>query len=235
MSRDHKIMGTMTVADCLRRMARRSEDGALLGSENALIAAIGTSRATLRQAARLVEREGLLKVRRGVHGGYFATRTGISAIEYAVGVCLEMLDVDPRDLTALASNLWVQALRSAAGVQANAAQAVVSHFRRKLDELRPKPSYEEVVGFERQFRKAIFELINTPYIELVFNINAAYAYKAFRVGHGGDDDIDSHQEFVKAWRQEKYAELEALALGDRALAMMAARATRNTWRQQVWK
>ena len=235
MSRGSRIKGTDAVVDCLRRLAQHSTDGALLGSEKALMSEIGTSRTTLRQAARLVEREGLLKVRRGIHGGYFATRTGVPAIEYAVGACLETLEINPQDLGAIASSLWVEVLRKAAGVQTEDAQAFSAYFRRKLNELRPNISLQEIVDFEQDFRKAIFGLINAPYIEFIFNINAAYAYKAFHFPPRGREDTDRHHEFVRAWRRAKQVEQEAIAAGDQSLAMMAARASRLAWRKRIWE
>lgn len=58
----------------LREDAERLEDGALIGSENELLARYGVSRPTLRQAAALVAQEQLVRIRRGVSGGYFAVR-----------------------------------------------------------------------------------------------------------------------------------------------------------------
>lgn len=58
----------------LREDAERLEDGTLIGSENELLARYGVSRPTLRQAAALVAQEQLVRVRRGVSGGYFAAR-----------------------------------------------------------------------------------------------------------------------------------------------------------------
>jgi len=52
-----------------------AKEGALIGSEESLIADLGVSRSTLRQAARLLEREGLLRVKRGINGGYYGQPT----------------------------------------------------------------------------------------------------------------------------------------------------------------
>ena len=69
-------------ASRLRALARAANADALLGSEEALVAQLGVSRATLRQVARLLEREGLLKVRRGINGGYFAARPDLRTVEH---------------------------------------------------------------------------------------------------------------------------------------------------------
>ncbi|MGJ3627919.1 GntR family transcriptional regulator [Sphingomonas sp. MMS24-JH45] len=58
------------VADELRRLALTSEEGTLLGSEEALMTRLGVSRPTLRQAAGLVAQDQLITIKRGVNGGY---------------------------------------------------------------------------------------------------------------------------------------------------------------------
>jgi DNA-binding FadR family transcriptional regulator len=59
------------VAQQLRRQIIRGEllEGATLPSEAALMTRFGVSRPTLREAFRVLESEGLIKVRRGAHGG----------------------------------------------------------------------------------------------------------------------------------------------------------------------
>ena len=74
-----------------------------MGSEETLIAKLGVSRATVRQAARLLEREGFPRVRRGINGGYFAARPDVRTIEKAVSSYLEMVHTKPEDITVIAS------------------------------------------------------------------------------------------------------------------------------------
>lgn len=78
-------------ASRLRSIALTAKEGGLVGSEETLIAKLGVSRATVRQAARLLEREGFLRVRRGINGGYFAARPDVRTIEKAVSSYLEMV------------------------------------------------------------------------------------------------------------------------------------------------
>jgi DNA-binding FadR family transcriptional regulator len=61
-------------ANVLREEILTRPDGARLGSEDDLLAQLDVSRPTLRQAARLLEAEELLVVRRGLNGGLFARR-----------------------------------------------------------------------------------------------------------------------------------------------------------------
>ncbi len=45
-----------------------------LGAEDELLAKLSVSRPTLRQAAKIVESDRLISVRRGIKGGFYATR-----------------------------------------------------------------------------------------------------------------------------------------------------------------
>ncbi len=60
----------------LSRMSQSAQDGEHLGSEAELLERLGVSRPTLRQAAKIVESDNLITVRRGPHGGFFAARPG---------------------------------------------------------------------------------------------------------------------------------------------------------------
>ncbi len=234
MSRSQAAPIIDSILDCLRKMALEADNGTLLGGEGALVARLGTSRATLRQAARLLEREGLLRVRRGIRGGYFAARPGFNAVEYAVAVYLESLDVDPEETVIVASVLWVEVMRKAAGVRTEDAKGLVEHFRRRLFALRLDASWDDAHEIERDYRKAIFDLVKTPYIELIFNINFAFAHKIGFPDPADRDGTTEHREFLRGWRQAKLMEIEAIAEGDLELAVMAARHNRSLWSRRVW-
>ena len=93
------------LAAVLRGIVLDAAPGTLLGSEDALVARLSVSRSTVRQIARLLEREGLLLVRRGINGGYYGARPTIGTIETTVSAYLETLDMDSQDLTTVASVL----------------------------------------------------------------------------------------------------------------------------------
>ena len=65
------------VAKTARRLAElslASDAGAYLGAEADLLQQLEISRPTLRQAAKIVESDRLISVRRGVKGGFYAER-----------------------------------------------------------------------------------------------------------------------------------------------------------------
>jgi GntR family transcriptional regulator, transcriptional repressor for pyruvate dehydrogenase complex len=72
----------------LRRTVFGRADGEFLGSEPDLVARLGISRPTFRQAAKLVEQEQLLTIKRGVGGGFFARRPSTTAVAHVAAVYL---------------------------------------------------------------------------------------------------------------------------------------------------
>lgn len=61
-------------ARALSEISLKSEDGAFLGAEDDLLSRLGVSRPTLRQAAKIAENDCLISVRRGIRGGFYASR-----------------------------------------------------------------------------------------------------------------------------------------------------------------
>jgi len=84
-------------------MALESDADVMLGSEDMLRQVLQVSRSTLRQVARLLEREGLLRVRRGIGGGYYSARPDLAGIKATISAHLQTLHVEPGDLTAVAA------------------------------------------------------------------------------------------------------------------------------------
>jgi DNA-binding FadR family transcriptional regulator len=233
MSKGSSVSTLDTVRLKLRELVLAAKDGALLGSEDEMIAKLEASRTTLRQVARLMEREGLLRVRRGINGGYYGARPDETIIKQAVGAYLETLDMKYEDVTAVASVLWVEVLRRAASVNSEAARKLAEHFRGEVLEVDSDATFHEVVQVEAAIREAIFDLLKSRYIQLIFHINEAFAPGRFPIA-AAKDGTPKHREFVHAWREAKLIELSAIADGDVELAALAARHTRNIWHRRFW-
>lgn len=220
-------------ASRLRALARAAKADALLGSEEALVAQLGVSRATLRQVARLLEREGLLKVRRGINGGYFAARPDLRTVENAVSTYLDMVDTDVMDTTAVGFVLWVEVINTAAAIRSEKSRTLAQGLRERVNAVRPDASSNDVLRIEQEIRTAIFGLIRSRYIELIFQINIAFAARRFPHDPSDRDDTAAHRAFVRAWRNTTLLELDAIADGDQALGEMAARHLRNLWDRRL--
>jgi DNA-binding FadR family transcriptional regulator len=58
----------------LSKLSLEHDDGAFIGAEGDLLARLSVSRPTLRQAAKIAENDRLISVRRGIKGGFYASR-----------------------------------------------------------------------------------------------------------------------------------------------------------------
>lgn len=225
---------THVAAASLRALSQSADEGELLGSESAIVSLLGVSRSTVRQVARLVEREGWLRVRRGVNGGYFAARPTLEAVEAAMGAYLTAISVPLQDITSMASALWAEVMRKAARQDREKVRPFVDHFTAAVSALAPDASFDEVLAVERQSQQAIFELTGSSYIQLIFHINTLFALKNFTTDIV-DEEAKSHRRFVQAWRSAKQLELASIMDGDEQLTTMAARHLRNVWDSRVWR
>jgi DNA-binding GntR family transcriptional regulator len=218
----------------LRTIVLDAADGDFLGSEDHLQGTLGVSRATVRQAARLLEREGLLRVRRGINGGYFGTRPTAETIEEGVSTYLELLNVDPDDLSRVASALWVEVIVKAAGMSNPEIRTLAQQYSDVVGDLSPTASFSDIVAIEAGFRSALFGLIGSRYIEFIFQINMTFAQRRFPASPSRRDGTAEHSQFLHDWRNAKLMELGAIIDGDRALGGMTARHARNIWDRRVW-
>jgi GntR family transcriptional repressor for pyruvate dehydrogenase complex len=119
------------VADELRRRILRGElaDGSILPKEDELLLQFPVSKPSLREAMRILEAEGLLRVRRGKLGGAVVRRPNAANVAYTVGLVLGSQEVGLSDV----GNALLQVEPACAGLCAQRADrgtAVVPQLRR---------------------------------------------------------------------------------------------------------
>ena len=209
---DHKQNSTTEVAASrLRALIASREEGDFLGDEGDVQKLLSVSRTTLRQVARLLEREGLLAVRRGGNGGYFARRPSLGSVEAALIAHLETLEVGIGELLALASITWTESVEQAARLRSEKSRALAEKLIKLVRSIGPTISNHELIEVEQGIRSQVFDLIESPYMRLIFQVNVQFAQRKFE----GPGKIPSlardHEEFVAAWRHSKLLELDAIA------------------------
>jgi DNA-binding FadR family transcriptional regulator len=96
------------VAANLRRQIIRGDiaEGNALPAEQELMAEYKVSRPSLREALRILESEGLIVVRRGVHGGARAARPSIATAANYVGVLMQARGVTLADV--FDARVWIE-------------------------------------------------------------------------------------------------------------------------------
>jgi DNA-binding FadR family transcriptional regulator len=155
------------------------EDGVFLGSEEELLVRLGTSRPTLRQAARLLEHENLLAVRRGAAGGFFSRLPTAGAVSHVASVYLRSRRTSLGDLNRAAAVVVPEIARLAA-------QNPSASERASLLEFADAPSHRAQAGspaFLRDvvqgFGRRLVALIDNPPLALFYEMLLDLAVSPF--------------------------------------------------------
>lgn len=218
-------------AIALRAMALETPQGELLGSEDEVIERVGVSRVTVRQAARLLERDGVLFVKRGKKGGYYSARPSLEMMEAVVGAYLDTLGISASHTGGVATALWVESIRQATMIDRSLGDPVARNLEAMIAAIPLDAPIEAIAQAEHAFRAAIFDLIDGNYIRTIFHINAAFSRS--HLVHNGDTISDTqHQEFVRKWRSAKMLQCQAIGSGDMLMGLLAALHDRNAWTER---
>ena len=103
-------------------------DNPFLGSEDELIATLGISRPTFRQAARLLEHEQLLKIKRGSGGGFFAQPPSARAVSRMAAIYLNSQETTLQQIHDAFGPLVIEAAALAAHSATEAARSRLAEF-----------------------------------------------------------------------------------------------------------
>jgi DNA-binding FadR family transcriptional regulator len=81
-------------------LSETPQPGTPLGTEADLLSRYGSSRCTMREAIAILEREGVVTVRRGRGGGLFVAPPDMLSVSHAMQACFEYLDVGAAEIMA---------------------------------------------------------------------------------------------------------------------------------------
>lgn len=207
-----------SVARILRREIIAAPEGAHLGSEAELLARLGVSSPTLRQAARLLEQQQLLTVGRGNRGGYYGRRPNAGATAQAAALYLEASGTLVAEVRSASRPLMMQASRLAAGSEDAAARAAFATAYQAYVDLEVDGDIEELVRRDRDMVGAMLRLAGNPAIELFLQV-------AYRLGGLRDLRVElfrARPEFAEAWRRHSLRFGAAILEGDPGLAALFA-------------
>jgi GntR family transcriptional repressor for pyruvate dehydrogenase complex len=158
--------------DALRQriLAMSGTEETFLGSEEQLIATLGVSRPTFRQAARLLEHELLLKIKRGIGGGFFAQPPSAQAVSRMAAIFLNSQGATLQQIASATAPV----VEEAAGVLAGTSDASV---RRRLTEhvkqnagFEASPDEEQRLQAVLAFDALIGQLSGNPALALMLDL-----------------------------------------------------------------
>jgi GntR family transcriptional repressor for pyruvate dehydrogenase complex len=215
-----KPSAVRAAADALRRDAIDKDDGELLGAEEDLIRRYGVSRPTLRQAAALVAQENLLKVKRGVGGGYFASRPDSKAVAHMAAVYLRTRHTRVSELIGALAPLRIELAKLAAGGDNAAAREEMRQFlAADLEIPDDQIRYRDFLRTEKVFGRILGELGGNKVIALYLDILYDFSGMLGR----GEDIYVNRPDRVNEYRDKRNRLAAAIIEGDVELAIVAAR------------
>jgi DNA-binding FadR family transcriptional regulator len=139
-----------------------------LGSEDEMCQALGVSRPTLRQAARLLEEEQLLVVRRGISGGLFGRRPTAAAVSRIASVYLRSAKTTYYDLIGAELVLSPACARLAASASDPVRTAIRDFYQQQLGDVAREDIPEQLfLDLSTRFQRALADAVCNPALRLV--------------------------------------------------------------------
>jgi DNA-binding FadR family transcriptional regulator len=212
----------LEAADLLRRDAMAAQEGELLGAEDDLIRRYGVSRPTLRLAAALVAQEKLLRVKRGVGGGYFVTRPDSRVVAHMAAIYLRTRETRVSEVIRAVEPIRVELAKLAAASDNEAARDEMRRFvareQEQLEKTDGEHVYRDFLRSEREFGHLLGEMAGNKVISLFQLI--LYNFSGML---GRNEDIYINRPHrVEEYRQMRSRLAEAVIAGDAEMAAIAA-------------
>ncbi len=206
LQRRHLVQET---AAKLRDLVFAREPEALIGSLPELARLLGVGIVTVQQAARILEHEGLLDVRRGPGGGYYGKRPDEAALERSLAAYLRMHPSSYGEMLDITTLLFRELVAAAAECADEGFRAQLQAFAGCIDHC---GNEAEMGAFETQFQDHLFRMVNRPLFGLLTRVTLnLYAMRPA-------PKLFADSEGVRAWRQSRHRIIDAILEGDTELA-----------------
>lgn len=158
--------------EALREQIFAVSSGTLIGSLQGLARNLEVGIVTLQQAARVLEHEGLLEVRRGPGGGYYAARPDDAALERAFYAYLRVHPTTWDEALDMTSLLFNELAAAAAACQD---EGLLSELRAMGDRVDASYCETDLGDFEVAFQDLLFRMVRRPLFEMLTRVTLHYA------------------------------------------------------------
>jgi DNA-binding FadR family transcriptional regulator len=216
----HVASAVQRAAAALRTFALGQPSGEFLGSEDDLLARLGVSRPTLRQATALVAQEQLISTRRGVNGGYFAAAPSSTSVSRMAATFLRSRDAKLADIVRAVEPIRTELARLASR-QPNL------ELRHRLEEFlehershdQGPRSYRAFLRAERELGHVLGEAADNALLSLFLSI----IYDLVARSQKDEDVYVNRPDRVELYRNLRNRMVEAIIEGDEEMAVLATR------------
>lgn len=158
-------------AQALSNLSMEHAPGDYLGAEDELLGKLSVSRPTLRQAAKIVESDRLISVRRGIKGGFYATRPNAADAIKALARYLRLNGATIADVFAVTKLVAEEAGALAAASCDPDHRAQVARFR---DSIEQNVSPGSLIRAEGALARLIADMSGNPAMQIVMEIGYTF-------------------------------------------------------------
>jgi GntR family transcriptional repressor for pyruvate dehydrogenase complex len=200
-------------ADRLRKLVLACDPGVLIGSLAEVAALLGVGIVTVQQAARVLEYQGLLVVRRGPGGGYYGARPDDAALERSMAAWLHSHRSSGHEALEMVTLLEGE-LVAAAACCAN--EELRSELKKLATGIERCDTAEDRIAFEEDLHDLLFRMTERPLIELLSRVTLRYYIsQSLPAPFAGEDGMT-------AWKAGRRRTLAAILQRDEALVRFEA-------------
>ncbi len=202
----------------LREMIVAQPPESQIGSLPDLAKILGVGVVTVQQAARVLEHEGFLQVRRGPGGGYYGTRPGAEGLSRAISGFLSLHHSDYPEAIDIITLLDCELMAAAARTPDDKARRELSVLLRSIDD---RDTAAERGAFDQSMLDILYLMVDRPLMELLSRM-AVHHYAEYPRGplYGGDTG-------KQRWKQERRAIISAILESDPERARFEAQRRRR--------
>jgi DNA-binding FadR family transcriptional regulator len=164
-----------SAVEALRERIFATPDGELIGSLPELAKALGVGIVTIQQAARILEHEGLLEVRRGPGGGYYGRRPDAATLERSLAAYMRSQPASWEEALDMTSLLFNELAAAAADCHD---PALLEELRRFAQSVAGASGDEDVQRLESAFQDLLFRMVDRPLFELLTRVTLRFSASA---------------------------------------------------------
>jgi len=199
--------------ETLRDRIFACEPGMLLGALHQLARELGVGIVTLQQAARVLEHEGLLEVRRGPGGGYYGIRPDEAALERSLESYMRMHPASYEEALDMTSLLFTELVTAAARCNDAVLRERLAALGERAASFR---TMAEFGPFELEFQELLFQMVRRPLFEMLTRVTLHYATAR------ASPVVESFGEGVEFWRSGRCRIIAAILANDADLTRFEA-------------
>lgn len=155
----------------LARISMGQDDGSFIGAEEDLLRRLGVSRPTLRQAAKIAENDRLIDVRRGIRGGFYASRPNADDAIRMLARYLRMKGATLSHIMAISRFVSEEAAELAARCPDEGLRRQLRDFAARIDHADTRAALIEADG---EMARLVATMSGNPAIELFMAIGYSF-------------------------------------------------------------